>query len=164
MKNFAIAIFLTLMLALLIEPMVDVANILREKILISSAVNNACRASKDRSLTYGDFRDLNAVIDHTVFVDQFADNFAESFDAVCTEKSSIFMKFRPTSTNFDDLTMDLTFTEAQDEDKTITTIHVMTKTRYKFKTKFLKQADASGLSGGPCIIKCDNTYVMTIRN
>lgn len=56
LRTIAVSILIAVMLSILIAPLTEVFNISREQIVLSTALNNALRSAKDRSLVYEKLR------------------------------------------------------------------------------------------------------------
>ena len=149
MKNIAIGLLMVVLLSVLVEPLVEMGNVLREKILIGSALSNACRAAKNRSLIYEKMRDLDAEIDKEVFKDYFSEAFESAMNATRSSTSGDTIVFTSNDGKYNTFKVDLDITTTKDvyTEQSITEVRVKAESFYKFKTKYLKLAEEAGGAG-----------------
>lgn len=148
MKNIAIGLLMVVFLSILVEPLVELANVMREKIVLGSALSNSCRVAKDRSLEYEKQRDMDAEVDLDLFKDYFSIAFEDAMNVSSTPSAGNMLLFTPNDDKHNTfaVTLDVICEPNIFTGKNITEVHVRAETPYKFKTKYLKLAEsASGI-------------------
>ncbi len=137
---------MVIFLSVLVEPMVEMANVLTEKIILGSALSNACRAAKDTSLKYDMHRGLDAELDQDSFRNYFSDAFESSMNVTGTATVGNIMTFTSNDGKYNTFYITLDINERIDDDteQTVTEVGVKAETIYKFRTKYLKLAEAAG--------------------
>ncbi|UQZ35412.1 hypothetical protein C2I18_18930 [Paenibacillus sp. PK3_47] len=164
MRNIALAILAVVMASIVIQPLVELANLFREKVTVSSAVSNALRAARDRSLEYELLRGLDARVDAEVFKDYFADAFEDTLNLTQSGNSGDTVTFSSNDGKFNDFTVSFGFAENTDlNGRVVTQVDVEARADYKFKTKALQLAEQAGSSGEVELIS-GRTYVLSVRN
>ncbi|NIK77494.1 hypothetical protein FHS15_002630 [Paenibacillus castaneae] len=143
MKNIAIGLLVVILISILIEPMTEMANVFREKIIVSTALFNACRAAKDRSLEYEMLRGLDAKIDEDKFKHYFADAFEDTLNVTRQSGVDNAMTFTSNDGKYNTFTVTLAFSERKDfeSNQLVSEVAVKAESLYKFKTKYLKLAE-----------------------
>lgn len=164
MKNIAIGLLMVVLLSVLVEPLVEIANVMREKIIFGTALSNACRAAKDRSLNYEKLRDRDAEIDLDSFEDYFTEAFEDAMNTTITSKTDSTMTFASNDGKYNTFTINLDVFTTTDSitGQSYTTVNVKGESHYKFKTKYLKMAENS--SGSDYIMKSERMLLLKIRN
>jgi len=146
MKGFAKGILAIIVLSILIEPIFEVVNVIREKITINSALFNACRVARDMSLNYESHRDRDAVIDERMFQEQFSKAFSDAMGV--TEIPTVGPNLKFSSNHvWNEFSVDIEIETRSDyTGQTYTIVNARAETLYKYKTKYLKiAADAINL-------------------
>ncbi|MGF7046945.1 hypothetical protein J2T13_001447 [Paenibacillus sp. DS2015] len=153
MRNIALGLLVVVLLSIIIEPLVEVLNVCREKIILGSALTNASRAAKDQSIIYESHRDLDAKIDEDRFVDYFAEAFESAIQVELTSRIDNTLKFNSTDGKYNSFTVTLEFKEEFIEserddgskvEQIISEVKVKAESTYKFKTKYLRIAESVG--------------------
>lgn len=164
MRGFAYTILAIILAAFLIEPMIEVAVVLKEKVTLSAAITNATQVAKMESIKLEEMRELDAVIDTTIFMEVFSTSICEVLDAQEVLRSGDSLTLRGLNNPNKVYTITFNFTESVDPvtDKTFTTIKSHTQTKYLFKTAYLREADAK--TGIDYHIICDRLNVVIIEN
>ena len=173
MKNIAIGILIIILLSIIIEPMVETANILREKILLSSALNTSFRAAKDRSfivsddsntILYDSRRELDAIIDKNLFIQHFSEAFEDAMDLELSSTYGDEMVFVCKKGKYNDFTVTIEITENTDSNsgQIVTEVIVTAESKYNFKTKYLKLAESSLSSD--YLLKGERKFLLFVRN
>ena len=159
-------VFAVVFFANFMEPLLEVIECSREKIMISRAINNAFRAARDRSLTETSIRDLNAEVDKEKFVDYFAETFASNLDLDISSKNEEYIIFNCNDGRFNNFRIDLDiyndsiYSAADAYDKEATRIDIALETEYLFKTKLLKQIQETT----DYAIEMETTYLLWVKN
>lgn len=165
MKMYAYLILAVLVASIVIQPLTEVALVCKDRIEIGSAITNSVRAAKKECYTYLSVRDLNAEADREVFADTFSEIFAQSLDLRCTRSDSGSMTFRPNNTNkYNNFTVDCSFVERYSGGRIQTDIVVTSETPYKFKTKYLQEAQALIESSGRYMLKHTRRFNLKMTN
>jgi len=82
MRSIALVILIIFLSAAFMQPMLETANVYKEKIALGAAILNSCRAASNRALIDEDMRNMDAVIDRLSFAEYFAEAFGDTFDIV----------------------------------------------------------------------------------
>jgi len=164
LKNIAIGILMVILLSVLVEPMVEIANVMREKIILGTALSNSCRAAKDRSLNYEKLRDRDAEIDEDLFIEYFIEAFEDAMNATGEAVNGNILTFVSNDGKYNTFTVTLDIVNSTDPstDQSITTVNVRAESHYKFKTKYLKMAESS--SGTDYKLTSERMLLMRVRN
>ncbi|MGG4554465.1 hypothetical protein [Paenibacillus humicus] len=148
MKNIAIAMLLLLLLSVLLEPMVELMYLGKEKIVLGTALGNAARSAKDRSLIYEFHRDLDASVDEEKFVEYFAEAFGDALKLTWTNQglSTRELTFASANGKYNDFTVTVEFKEEMNEatGQLVTEVELKAQSEYKFQTKYLQLAEDAG--------------------
>ncbi|MNJ27956.1 hypothetical protein D3C77_224790 [compost metagenome] len=148
MKNIAIAMLLLLLLSVFLEPVVELMYLGKEKVVLGSALSNAARSARDRSLNYGSQRDLDASVDEEKFVAYFAKAFCDALKLTWTNEglSTRELTFESTNDKYNEFIVTVEFTEEKNEiTELITTkVELKAQSEYKFQTKYLRLAEDAG--------------------
>lgn len=171
MKIVAYMILTVIVSIAVLEPIAEYGLLLNEKIMTSSALYNAMEVANRTSLNYEDMRNLDAVVDRSVFLSEFSD----AFEAAAGVYQSGWSSSGDTSTitfepsDYDDprdpITVTLVFTQLGDPatEKVTTRVNASAVTPYVFKIKGL--ATAASLSPAMDFnIVTERMYVMEIAN
>lgn len=168
MKNIAIGILVVLVASILLEPLAEVVNVAREKVILNSALYNACRAAEDQSREYTLMRDLDSKVDEERFREYFAEAFESALNVELESSSSgDTLIFRPNNPDqYSDFEVNLNFDQKEDDQGTgriITAVTVTAKSTYKFKTKYLKLVSDAGKDVEYELVSEQN-YTMSVTN
>ncbi|MCJ8011823.1 hypothetical protein MUG84_08715 [Paenibacillus sp. KQZ6P-2] len=165
MRNIALGLLMVILLSILVEPMVEIANVTREKIVLGAALSNALRASKDRSLRYDNMRSLDAIIDRERFKDYFAEAWSSAIKATLASRTGDTMVFAPDNGKANEYIVTLDFAERTDAvtGQVVAEVKVKAETVYKFKTKYLKWAERAGNDVDYRLVG-ERKLLLTIRN
>ncbi|WP_410771620.1 hypothetical protein [Fontibacillus sp. BL9] len=172
MRNIAIGILMIILLSILLEPMRELVNLMREQIAVGTALSNAARIAKDGGLEYESQRKLDAKINEERFAKYFARAFSDAMDLTWTNKADNnprYLKFKSNDGRYNDFTVELEFEEKTDYEnydsphlvKTI--VDMKAETEYKFKTKYLKLAEDAGEDVATKLTS-ERTLILTIKN
>lgn len=145
MRNIALGLLMVILLSVFIEPLVEFLNVYREKIVLGSALSNATRAAKNRSLVYESQRQLDAKVDQDRFVDLFAESFGDAMQLRLEKRDGHTLSFSSMDGKYNNFNVTLEFeVTTDDSERTISKVTVRAESDYKFKTKYLKLADDAG--------------------
>ncbi|TYQ16047.1 UNVERIFIED_CONTAM: hypothetical protein Cloal_2549 [Acetivibrio alkalicellulosi] len=164
MKNIAIGILMVILLSILIEPMVETANVLREKIILSTALSNSFRVARDKSLEYDYRREIDAKVNRELFIESFSEAFGNSMNLKLDTKYDNRLIFTSNDEKYNAFTVDIEITEFEENDsgQLVSEVSIRAESKYKFKTKYLKLADNSVVSD--FMLKGERNFLMFIRN
>lgn len=173
MKNIAIGILLIILMSIIIEPMVETANILREKILLGSALSTSFRAAKDRSFIvsdgsgealYDSRRELDAIVDKNLFIQHFSEAFEDAMDLELSSAYGNELVFVCKKGKYNDFTVTIEITEDMDitTGQIVSEVIVTAESKYSFKTKYLKIAESSLTSD--YMLKGERKFLLFVRN
>ena len=143
---------MAILAAAFIQPLIEVSNVLKEKVTLGAAIMNSCRAARNNALTsvnyYSSDRnmgDLNAFIDEGEFRRFFAEAFSETLGVGIIDSAANPMEFGA-SERWGAITVDvrLDYDESGDfENRGRSTATVEVETPYVFRTSLLQKASAS---------------------
>ncbi|MGZ9584922.1 hypothetical protein [Paenibacillus marinisediminis] len=165
MRNIALGLLLVILLSIFIEPLVEFLNVYRERIVLGSALSNAARAAKNRSLVYESQRQLDAKVDEDRFVDLFSESFEDAMQLTRKKRDGHILSFTSIDGKYNDFTVTLDFEETTDysSERTISKVTIRAESEYKFKTKYLKIADAAGKDVGYKLIE-ERKLLLSVKN
>jgi hypothetical protein len=141
--------------------MVESAIVMKDRLVMSNALTNACRSAKNMSLTDESLQDRNAEIDDDLFRDYFADAFGEAIGTNCVSSIGNILVFDEND-NYSRITVTLDIkTETDWNGQTTSTVEVDASAPYKFKTPYMKIADqaAAGFT-----MQCERTLLLRVVN
>ncbi len=167
MKYYAILILTVICASVFVEPMIELLNLTQEKVVLGTAVTNACRAAKDRSMIYEKHRDLDAHADEEKFKDYFSEAFEAAVKADCTGRTGDVMTFapRPGNDRFGTFTVRLEFVNSVDAatEQEKTAVKVNAEAVYRFKTNYLRLAEDAG-EDVEYKLKSERMLLLTVKN
>lgn len=167
MRNIAIGILMVILLSILLEPMREIMNLTVEKIKLGTAVTNAARSAKDRSLEYDFQKNLDAQVNQGKFTEYFGENFESALNLTWTNKyeSDYYLKFTSNDGKYNDFIVSLNYEDKTDLDteQVVTTVKLKAESDYKFKTKYLKMAEDASQDVATKLIS-ERTLVLSIKN
>lgn len=162
MKNFAIGILLVILLSIVIEPLVEMMEIGREKVILSTTLNNACRATV-LSLEYEKLRDLDAKIEEVEFLDKFSEVFQEAMNLRELNRNSNIVTFASNDGKYNNIIVEVDIEEDVDPftDQEVSKVRLKAESVYKFKTKYLKEVAGSVPDYS---LRSERIYVFSVKN
>lgn len=167
MRNMAIGILVVILAMVLLQPIGEFMNMTREKIQIGSALTNAARSAKDRSLEYDFQINLDAQVNESKFTRFFGESFEDAMDFTWTNKGldTTLLKFTSNDGRYNEFTVELEYEEKVDEstEQIISIVHMTAETDYKFKTKYLKLAEEAS-SDMPAKLVSKREMILSIKN
>ena len=162
MKGIAKGVLAIIVIPIFLQPIVEVINVLREKIVISSAVWNACNAAAESSMAYEAFRDRDVKINIEDFKDYFAEAFENAMDAEYESSEENSLTFKPYNDNFNDIIVNLSFEDGEENELKTVKVTARAETLYKFKNKYLQLANRE--SSLDFNMVCERNLILRIRN
>ena len=151
MKNMALGILIVVFIAAFIQPLIEIANVLKDKVTLGAAILNSCRAARNNalaSLDYynggGNMGDLNASIDEDGFRSFFAESFSETLGVDIINASTNPMRFGENARWGEiSVRIDLAYNDASDfsfvfSGRGMSRITVRLETPYVFRTGLLQ--------------------------
>lgn len=162
MKNFAIAILIVILLSIVVEPLVEIMEIGREKIILGTALTNSCRVTA-LNLEYDKLRDLDAKVNEEQFVEAFSEDFEDAMNVTRQSISGNTIVFSSNDDKFNSFTVTVNMNTNVDwiTEQEVTEVKVRAETKYKFKTKYLQQvADVAT----DYILTSERMYVLSVKN
>jgi hypothetical protein len=164
MKNAAFGLVMVILLSFLVEPMGEIACLMRDKVTLSTAISNSCRSAKDRSLEADKMRDLKAVINQQKFIDYFADTFCKIMNFEIISKDSSRVEFSSKDGKYNNFIVTIKVDNSIDaSDQEISTIAIHAESIYIFKTKYLKLAEKVSPSLSYKLL-ADRSFTMSVKN
>ena len=151
------------LLSIAVTPLVEVFISGRDKILLSSTVNNSYRTAREASYSYKDMRNVNAVMDEKMFLGYFADTFATSYGLECINPAANPLRFVSPDDTFNDFTVYVDFYyETVDGDVNIAVVTVTAESEYKFRTGYMRMVSYGDTH--PYLLSSKNTFTMSVSN
>ena len=158
MRNMAVGILIVVLIAAFIQPLIEIANVLKEKVTLGAAILNSCRAARNSALASGDYYsggenmgDLNAFLDEDRFRSFFAEAFSETLGVDIVGMSANTIHFAANA-RWDsiDVRIDLEYDDASNfglafSGRGVSRATIQANSPYVFRTGILRSmADASG--------------------
>lgn len=162
MRMIAYGLLTVILSSFLIVPMVELAIVYREKIVLDSAVRNASRVAKDRALEYEHMRNLDAVMDEERFKDYFAETFEDAMNMSRSSSAGNTLRFTSDDGKFLPFTITLDFFE-EDDGRQVSKVTIRAEADYKFKTALMRTAERLN----PNVnyeLSTERTYILSVRN
>lgn len=165
MKNIAIGILLIILVSIVVEPLVEMGLVFREKVVLSTAISNACRAAKDRSLEYELLRGLDAKINEERFKEYFSDAFESALNVSEQTDDGNTLTFTSNDGRYNDFTVSLDFSNMENiqTSQWISEVNVKAQATYKFKTRYLKLAEEADKDVDYQLIS-ERKYILSVKN
>ncbi len=125
MRSIAKIILVVIVSTILLQPVVEFATVMKEKIVFSSNMNNALIVAKNDSINILSLRDLNAEIDTSILVDNYAKIISKTMGVEVQTIGSNTISFKNTD-KFKNLNFTITKSENTDvlTDLITTTLNV----------------------------------------
>lgn len=165
MRQLAIVVLSIILLASFIQPLTEVAEACRQKLLINAALNNSFRAARDRSLTEESIQDLDAKMDTGLFYGYFSEAFCDSLDLSERSKSvgkSGYIEFDSSADKFNAIRVEIHIYDDSYEDRDAEEVELHAETAYKFKIGCLKLIQ--DLAATHYVMEFDKTYLLWVKN
>jgi len=186
MKSTAIGILVVFLSVAFLQPMIETANVFKEKVALGAAILNCCRAACNYALVDDVYLDwdrgsrpnLDAVIDKEKFAEYFAEAFGNTFDigspVIIGDVLEIIF---PKSERWDEIKIRLSFEDMVDVDLTDfydlgydlgyneATLEITLTTPYVFRTKLLQQVmEASPLTADEFVLTENKQFFVRVIN
>ncbi|MDQ2085698.1 hypothetical protein RBH29_04520 [Herbivorax sp. ANBcel31] len=164
MKNIAIGILIIILTSIIIEPMVETVNILRERVILTSALTNSFRAAKDRSIEEDSRRDLHASVDEELFIEYFCEAFEDAMNLSLSSIHGNEIIFVCENENYNDFNITVKIDEYEDDitGQIVSEVNLKAASIYNFKTKYLNLAENSLSSD--YMLTGERTFLLFVRN
>jgi hypothetical protein len=165
MRNLAIGILAIILVSIAVEPLVEMGIVFREKVVLSTAISNACRAAKDRSLEYELLRGLDAKINEERFKEYFSDAFESALNVSEQSREDNALTFTSNDGRYNDFTVSLDFSDEENMEtgQQVSEVDVKAQATYKFKTRYLKLAEEAERDVGYQLIS-ERNYILSVKN
>lgn len=165
MRGFAVGILVVIMVSILLEPLVEFAIVLSERVKFDSALSNSVQLAKNESLISDQIRDLGAEMNMDVFYDVFAETYSESLDVPYPTRVDNVLTF-PSGTKFDTITVtvDVVVDVEPFTGRTITNLDVEAVTDYRFKTTYLKLAESEATEDMTYQLVGQRSFIVSVVN
>jgi hypothetical protein len=157
-----VGLLLVILLSVWVEPLVEIANVMREKIMLGSALTNACRAAKNRSLVYEKQRDLDAEVDPNLFRDYFSEAFEDALNLTRTTTAGDTITFTSNDGKYHPFEVTIQFQTESELGRETSKVSVEARSKYLFKTKYLKLA-SSAISSDYEMVS-NRMLILAVRN
>ncbi|MDR1687855.1 MAG: hypothetical protein LBS21_04500 [Clostridiales bacterium] len=177
MKWPAEAILLIILVGSFIQPLAELGNVLKERLILNSAISNSSRAAYNNAVNIWHMGDLDAQINPEEFMECFSEAFCESLNLSqksmdISGTSAVFSsnngRFNDISVSFDllhttyDALNDDDLGETIYHDRYVTLITAQMETTYLFRTYWLKMAN--GASNDGYKLTANRKFIMQIIN
>jgi len=164
-KNIAVGVLLIILVSIVVEPLVEMGIVFREKVVLSTAISNACRAAKDRSLEYELLRGLDAVINEERFKEYFSDAFESALNVSEQTDNGNVLTFTSNDDRYNDFTVNLDFSNIENTQTSqwVSEVNVKAQATYKFKTRYLKLAEEADKEVDYQLIS-ERKYILSVKN
>jgi hypothetical protein len=164
-KNIAVGVLLIILVSIVVEPLVEMSIVFREKVVLSTAISNACRAAKDRSLEYELLRGLDAVINEERFKEYFSDAFESALNVSEQTDDGNVLTFTSNDDRYNDFTVSLDFSNMENAQTSqrVSEVNVKAQATYKFKTRYLKLAEEADKEVDYQLIS-ERKYILSVKN
>jgi hypothetical protein len=164
-KNIAVGVLLIILVSIVVEPLVEMGIVFREKVVLSTAISNACRAAKDRSLEYELLRGLDAVINEERFKEYFSDAFESALNVSEQTDDGNVLTFTSNDDRYNDFTVSLDFSNMENAQTSqrVSEVNVKAQATYKFKTRYLKLAEEADKEVDYQLIS-ERKYILSVKN
>ncbi|GHU50708.1 hypothetical protein AGMMS49975_02280 [Clostridia bacterium] len=145
MKSAVYAIFAAFVTIAFLQPLIETANLLTEKVRLDSALLNSCRAARYNSLVDERMRDLNAEIEEDIFKEYFAEAFSQTLKLNILSPESGKMAFSSShGGRYEKITVALSISPSEDfGGRSVAVAELDLSTPYVFQTALLRRV-ASG--------------------
>jgi hypothetical protein len=113
MRSVAVSLLVILLLIAFLQPLIEMSNVLKEKVTLSAAILNSCRAARNNALVDEEMRDLNAQISEELFKQYFAEAFCETLELnmISPSGSPGDMVFSSSSGRWNNISVSLSFSQ-----------------------------------------------------
>ena len=180
MKGTAIGIFIAVLLLTFLQPLIEMANVMKEKVTLGAAILNSCRAARNNALeSYdgyfddyaGDHKmgDLDAFIEEDMFREFFAEAFGQTLNLGVTYSSGGKISFESIDGRWGEMTVevDLEYDDADVFDfdfsgRRMSSATVRVETPYVFRTVPLKTM--ASITGGVYRITETRKFIVQMIN
>ena len=170
-KIFGYILVAVLFLSAILMPLTDVFFAYRERLMLSDALYNSCRAATEAGYNMVNLRIIDAKRYNEYFLEAFENSFATSFDLALSETISTTngytLKFIPNNDAYNNFEVKLNFNEEESydpytDDKKITSVTASATSPYKFKIAYMQRLNDSG--NVEYTLKSERTYIMEVFN
>ncbi len=167
MRQIAYIVLACVLLANLIQPLTEMVEVCRKKVIISSALNNSFRAARDRSLEEHGIQNLNAKVDVDLFYEYFTDAFCDSLNLYDTSRlvsENGYIEFESIDDTFNTMHIDVEVDTSYDyQDRETTRVNLELETEYKFSIGVLKLLNETS-NASEYILEFDRSYLLLVKN
>ncbi|RIX50816.1 hypothetical protein D3P08_19155 [Paenibacillus nanensis] len=159
----AYGILTILFASLILVPLVEMAVVYREKIVMDSAIRNASRVAKDRALEFEGIRNLDADMDEERFKDYFSEAFEDVMNLSESSSTGNAIKYESIDGKFNAFTVEFDFNEVEREEGLVSEVTIRAEAAYKFKTQLMRTVEEMN----PALdyqLETERRYVLTVKN
>jgi len=178
MKWPAILILVAIISAAALQPIIEFANVLKEKIVINAAMVNSSRAAQVNAVNIWGMMDMQAHVDEERFAYYFAEAFSQSLNLTLTEHDvSMYggetrLRFSSNDERFNDFEITVSMERRlYDEyaaefyglpDRYITVVTINLATPYYFRTYWLRTVN--GVSNDDYLLEQTRSFMIQVIN
>lgn len=147
MRGVAWGIFIVVLSMVLLQPWIEMYNLVKDKIILDAAILSACRVATRHALEenyYGveeNFGDLSASVDEDDFKGHFARAFEKTLNITENTSTSGKMTFTPNEGHWHTITVIMDFDDYDEGDfqnRMVTNAYIYLETRYAFRTPMMR--------------------------
>ena len=181
MKWPAVLVLMAILLSAAIQPLGELANILKEKVVLNAALVNSCRAAQNNAVNIWYLMNLDAFVNPDDYMELFSDAFSESlglahdFDRrtngdnrVITFTSAerfadITVEFEFENFGYDDDSLSYEIIGVSGfHDRRVTLVTVSMETPYHFRTFWLREAN--GITSDDYLLTDTRKFLVSVIN
>lgn len=163
MRMVAYGILTIVFASLILVPLVEMAVVYREKIVMDSAIRNASRVAKDRALEFEGIRNLDADMDEERFKDYFSEAFEDVMNLSESSSTGNAIKYESIDGKFNTVTVEFDFYEEDRPEGVVSEVNIKAEAAYKFKTQLMRTVEELN----PALdyqLETERSYVLTVKN
>lgn len=164
MRSLAAGILLVIVVSIILQPLVELVNLTREKIVLGAALANAGRAAKHQSIASLHLRNRDAVVNEGQFRQWFADAFESALNLSLVKVNGNVLQFRSVDGHYKDIIVTLAFETGIDRrtGRTTTRVRMKAETDFPFRTRYLQLA--ANARGTQYTLTSENLLVIGVLN
>ena len=143
MRKIISVILIVILAAVIIQPLIETANVLKESLTLDAAIENSCRAAQNNSLVYEELGNQNASIDKDAFREGFSEAFEDTLGLTRLDSRDNLFSFTSSSRRWHQIDVTIDMAPVINDglvDLRVNMVTVNIDTPYVFRTALLKAA------------------------
>ncbi len=165
MKTYAYIILALLIFSIVSQPLWEMGLLFKDRVAVTSALSNSSRVAKSSSYDDAAMRDADAVLKEDAFIEAFSDTFEKALNLRATPAGSSTIRFVSNDGLYNDFVVDFDFNNYVENSKKKVKVKVTAGSDYKFKTKYLKEAqNIIASQNGVYRLEYERTYTLEVVN